>query len=141
MSDSFDLYISSLGRAVRLLLALPTRSDIRCFRLKGRRPTGIARSVTGLRIPLGRDPLTNQERFTFGFSALEEAWFYPCYDRAVWDVKVFRAVGRIEGRQPDRITAGPFRPIRSLGIVLRHFPTFLQSLLTGRSSGLCWCRS
>ena len=85
---------------------------------------------------IGRDPLTNQERFTFGFSALEEGVsFIPAMIGLFGMSEVFRAVGRIEGRQPDRITAGPFRPIRSLGIVLRHFPTFLQSLLTGTLVG------
>ena len=104
----------------------------------GRRPNlGLLAAALGFAFAMiGRDPLTNQERFTFGFSALEEGVsFIPAMIGLFGMSEVFRAVGKIEAHQPDRITAGPFRPIRSLGLVLRHFPTFLQSLLTGTLVG------
>ena len=104
----------------------------------GRRPTlGLLAASLGFAFAMiGRDPLTNQERFTFGFSALEEGVsFIPAMIGLFGMSEVFRAVGKIEAHQPDRITAGPFRLIRSLGLVLRHFTTFLQSLLTGTIVG------
>ncbi len=104
----------------------------------GRRPNlGLLAAALGFAFAMiGRDPLTNQERFTFGFSALEEGVsFIPAMIGLFGMSEVFRAVCKIEAHPPDRITAGPFRPIRSLGLVLRHFPTFLQSLLTGTLVG------
>ncbi|MCH2370883.1 MAG: tripartite tricarboxylate transporter permease [Pirellulales bacterium] len=98
---------------------------------------GILGAFLGFAFSLvGVDPLTNQSRFIFNIENLSQGLnFIPAMIGLFGMSEVLKtAVGHTTGSLKPP-SPGPFRLKASLRIILRHFPTVLQSALTGTAIG------
>ncbi|MBA61965.1 MAG: hypothetical protein CMJ76_06310 [Planctomycetaceae bacterium] len=103
----------------------------------GRPMLGVLAAVIGCAFAyVGVDPLTNKSRFIFGFEELSEGLnFIPAMIGLFGMSEVLKAVVGQSGTLSSQPTAGPFRWRNSVVKIMRHFPTVLQSVLTGTAIG------
>ncbi len=104
----------------------------------GRRPfVGLSAAGLGFAFSLvGVDPLTNQSRFVFNIGELSEGLnFIPAMIGLFGMSEVLKTVVGDSADRHKTPVPGPFRLRESLSIILRHFPTVVQSAITGTAIG------
>ena len=103
----------------------------------GRTGLGLLAATVGFAFSLvGVDPLTNQSRFVFNFEEMSQGLnFIPAMIGLFGMSEVLKTVldGATGTDRPP--SSGPFQLVKSLGLMIRHLPTIVQSVLTGTAIG------
>ncbi len=104
----------------------------------GKRPyLGVLAAILGFSFSLvGVDPLTNQSRFIFNIQELSQGLnFIPAMIGLFGMSEVLKTVVGNPAHRSNAPTPGNFKLRSSIRIILGHFPTVLQSALTGTAIG------
>ena len=98
---------------------------------------GILAAVMGFLFALvGKDPLTNQDRFIFGYTNLSHGLsFIPAMIGLFGISEVLRSVASVNDSKKTEISTGSFKPLQTIRRIVGNIPTFLQSVGTGTVVG------
>ena len=98
---------------------------------------GILAAVMGFLFALvGKDPLTNQDRFIFGYTDLSHGLsFIPAMIGLFGISEVLRSVASVNESKKTEISTGSFKPLQTIRRIVGNIPTFLQSVGTGTVVG------
>lgn len=103
----------------------------------GRTGLGLLAATVGFAFALvGVDPLTNQSRFVFNYEEMSQGLnFIPAMIGLFGMSEVLKTAIGDTSRTDKQLISGPFHLVKSLGLMVRHLPTIVQSVFTGTAIG------